>query len=289
MLTDDYSKLVTRINSQPLDHRRLAKYVLTWVAFAKRSLTAEEIRHALAADMGRQLSPVGKDDLYDIPDVVSVCAGLVTFEEVSNTARVRHYAVQNFIEAKISAIDGGPDESRQMSAPGSALRVAHGQLALACITYLSFTAFQNGRHNAGTEPKGRLEAYPLYEYAAGNWSYHAQIASLVQKGGTALRSFQNQPTAASYQIRDCEACHTSVVNLPASFHNLAFRGGLHLRPPPRAVSALRNAVYSRIADIVKILLDNGYDLTSLGDDLLTSVGLAIMEGDRDIIRRRSDV
>ena len=71
-----YEDTVNRIENQRQGIRELAKKMLFWIVFAKRPLTTEELRHALAVESGRRSLDIR--NLYLIEDMVSSCAGLVT-------------------------------------------------------------------------------------------------------------------------------------------------------------------------------------------------------------------
>jgi hypothetical protein len=64
-----------RIEGQLQDQEELAKQVLSWITCAKRPLTILELQHALAIEIGD--SKLDEENLPQIEDMVSVCAGLV--------------------------------------------------------------------------------------------------------------------------------------------------------------------------------------------------------------------
>lgn len=81
-----YAMIWTRILKQPPEKVLLARDALAWVVHATRSLTIEEIRHAVASctdtfkfDSSR-LTPIEK--------LVDACCGLVTIEKESSLVRL---------------------------------------------------------------------------------------------------------------------------------------------------------------------------------------------------------
>lgn len=74
------------------DDSKLAKTVLSWITYAERPLTTEKLWQALAVDPGD--TDLKKDNILDVEDFVSVCAGLVTVDETSNIVRLIHYTTQ---------------------------------------------------------------------------------------------------------------------------------------------------------------------------------------------------
>lgn len=65
--------------------------VLAWITCAKRPLTTTtvELQSALSVEMNE--SDLDEDNLPDLIDMVSVCAGLVTIDAQSNVIRLVHY------------------------------------------------------------------------------------------------------------------------------------------------------------------------------------------------------
>jgi hypothetical protein len=91
-----YCEAMERIEGQVADSQELAKQVLSWITCAKRPLTTSELRHALAVEKGE--SELDEENLPEIEDMVSVCAGLVTVDEKSEIIRLVHYTTQEYFE-----------------------------------------------------------------------------------------------------------------------------------------------------------------------------------------------
>lgn len=148
-----------RIEGQVVDSQELAKQALGWITCSKRPLTTLELQHALAVEIGR--SSLDEENLSEIEEVVSVCAGLVTIDEESGIIRLVHYTTQEYFERTwISWFPHAQDD-----------------IAKTCATYLLFSAFQSGTCDTDHEFDVRLESNPLYDYAARNWAYYAGAAS----------------------------------------------------------------------------------------------------------------
>jgi hypothetical protein len=94
---------MARIQGQQQGHQRLAKRILSWITCAKRPLTTLELQHALAVERGD--SEFDKENLPEIEDIVSVCAGLVTVDEESDIIRLVHYTIQEYLRAHMSWLD----------------------------------------------------------------------------------------------------------------------------------------------------------------------------------------
>lgn len=115
-----------RIEGQVIDQVELAKQVLSWITCAKRPLITSELHHALAVEPSD--SELGEDNLPQIEDMVSVCAGLVTIDEKSGIIRLVHYTTQEYFER--TQKDWFPN--------------AKADIARSCVTYMSFDMFESG-------------------------------------------------------------------------------------------------------------------------------------------------
>jgi hypothetical protein len=111
-----------RIEGQAKDQEELAKQVLSWITCAMRPLTTSELRHALAVEVGQ--AELDKENLPEIEDMVSVCAGLVTIDGESNVIRLVHYTTQEYFERTQKDWFPNAEES----------------ITTSCVTYLSFSA-----------------------------------------------------------------------------------------------------------------------------------------------------
>jgi hypothetical protein len=75
-LYDTYSEAIKRIDGRLAEDRSLARRALSWISYAQRLLTTTELCHALAIQPSN--TALNNDNIDDVEDVISVCAGLVT-------------------------------------------------------------------------------------------------------------------------------------------------------------------------------------------------------------------
>jgi len=149
-LNDTYDEVMKRIFSQDEEDVDLAKRVLGWLLYAKRPLTTGELQHALSVTPdSRELDEAA---LTEEGDLISVCAGIVTIERETNIIRWVHYTTQKYFERI-----GLPD--------------AQADIAMVCLTYLSFDVFENPP--GLTDLRERLR-YPFGLYAARFWGVHTR-------------------------------------------------------------------------------------------------------------------
>ena len=153
-----YMEGMERIEGQSTGFRELAKRVLSWITCARRPLTTSELRHALAVEIDEP--ELNKDNFEETEDMVSVCAGLVTVNKESDVIRLVHYTTQEYFERTWTS--WFPDAQRD--------------IAMSCVKYLSFDAFETGFCQTDQEFETRLQSYALYDYAARNWGYHVRAA-----------------------------------------------------------------------------------------------------------------
>lgn len=158
-LDKSYHNAMERIQGQEVGFQEVAKLVLSWIVCANRPLTTSELQHALAVEVGD--SELGEDNLQEIEEMVSVCAGLVTVDEESDIIRLVHYTTQEYFERTQSL--WFPD--------------AQTTIATTCVTYLLFDAFKGGPCSTNEEFKARLRDNILYDYAARNWGHHVRASS----------------------------------------------------------------------------------------------------------------
>ncbi|OBT64232.1 hypothetical protein VE03_06864 [Pseudogymnoascus sp. 23342-1-I1] len=157
-LKEAYNDAIKRIETQLLDDSKLAKSVLSWITYAERPLTTGEICHALAVDPGD--TDLNEDNILDIEDIVSVCAGLVTVDEESNIVRLVHYTTQEYFL-----------QIREAWNP-----TAQQQITTTCLTYLSFGSFRGGSCDEDVKLEERFLCYAFLDYASRYWGNHAQMA-----------------------------------------------------------------------------------------------------------------
>jgi hypothetical protein len=101
-------------------------------------------------------SELNLDNVPDVEDMVSVCAGLVVVDDESNIIRLVHYTTQEYFEHIRESWN--PEAERE--------------IASACLTYLSFETFASGASSSDGDFKIRISKNAFFEYAATNWARH---------------------------------------------------------------------------------------------------------------------
>jgi hypothetical protein len=158
-----YKDAMIRIEGQVADQKELAKQVLLWITCANRPLNTLELQHALAVEVGE--SELDEENLPQIEDMVSVCAGLVTVDEESGIIRLVHYTTQEYFE-----------RTQKHWFPN-----AEAEITTTCTTYLLFNVFERGFCQTDDEFEERLRSNQFFKYAAKNWGHHARKASTLSQ------------------------------------------------------------------------------------------------------------
>ncbi|KAF2467026.1 uncharacterized protein BDR25DRAFT_235946, partial [Lindgomyces ingoldianus] len=157
-----YNEIMARFTDRESHRRELTLQALSWIVYAKRSLTTTELQHALAIE--RNSSALDPENISR-EDIVSLCAGLVTLDEKSSTVKIMHKTAKEYFERNPNRLSPNVEST----------------IAQSCITYLSYEAFKTGFCPTEEEFAIRLLANPFYTYAASFWGQHAILASLANK------------------------------------------------------------------------------------------------------------
>ncbi|KAF1962050.1 ankyrin [Byssothecium circinans] len=126
-----------------------------------------------------------EDNIPDVEEIVSVCAGLVTVDEESNIIRLVHYTTQDYLKG-----------IREKWNPSAQLDIAS-----TCLTYLCFKTFRSGSCASDGEFESRLEQNTFLDYSARYWREHT--ATVQEKvSGLAMCLLQDDSlVACSVQTR----------------------------------------------------------------------------------------
>lgn len=255
-----YDEAMERINGQMSGFRDLAMKVLAWITCAKRPLTTSELQHALGVEIGE--SELDEDNLPQLEDIVSVCAGLITIDEESSIIRLVHYSTQEYFQ-----------RTQSQWFPNAEI-----DIATICVTYLSFDIFESGFCESDSEFEERLQSNKFYDYAAHKWGHHSRKASNVcqevidflkserksEAASQGLLAFKRYPEDSYYSLRaprQMSGLHLAayfglhaVINTIISFgQSVNLKNSLGRMP-------LVYAAGGRYEAVVKLLLEKGAEL-----------------------------
>ena len=157
-LGETYDKVIERLGERNPRSASLATKLITWVAFAETPLTIEELMHAIAIELTDScLTPT---KIVQRASLLDICPQLFDPSQQGDILKFNHYSVQEHFIARFSS--------------------GHSLLALTCLTYLSFTDFDEASvkgddsFSAGEFVAFSMPEYILLEYASCNWGHHAK-------------------------------------------------------------------------------------------------------------------
>ncbi|KAG8407542.1 hypothetical protein J3458_020293 [Metarhizium acridum] len=162
-----YKVTLSRIKSHQGrgSYLKLARRVLGWLVYAKKVLAKNELRYAVAVELGTR--KLNKAFIPSIDMACSVCAGLVTLDAERNLIRLAHDTTQQYFEV----------------AGRNWLQISELDIAEACITWLLFDVFASGNMD---DFEGLCQIHPLYSYACDYWGHHARSAPHLRKDEEAI-------------------------------------------------------------------------------------------------------
>jgi len=117
-LGDVYGATIGRIKAQDGDKSRVGMAAFMWVNHAEQPLRADELCHALAAELGS--TDFNTRNIPSMSALVRCCQGLIAIDKASSTMRLIHFTLKEYLSAH-------PD---LFSRP-------HSAMAEICLTYLS--------------------------------------------------------------------------------------------------------------------------------------------------------
>jgi len=250
-----YDSAVKRINGQVSDQAELAKQALAFLTCARRPLSTEELREALAVEIGEP--DMDQENYPDIEDVLASCLGLVTVDEDSGIIRLVHYTTQEYLQRTLDR--WFPN--------------AQAMIASTCISYLSLDRYADPNN---LDPS---EDCKWYIYSARHWVDHARLApsSLTQ-----VVSFLNRQTnvirCTFYDLEDIDSPMEGYRYL----HKIGYRFLDKIDNPFIFITGLHVAVKFDLVDAAVALIVQGFDMKSRDRHGRTPLIVAAQMGYRTI-------
>jgi ankyrin repeat protein len=280
-LYDTYDQTMDRIESQNDDDKQLAMRILSWIAYAKRPLTVQELQHALSVE------PEQSDfDEHNLPEeelLTSVCAGLAIIDKNGNTVRLVHATAQDYF-LKV----------REKRFP-----VAQIAITRTCLSYLSFDDFASF-YDKKQKIEKRLQKYPFLAYAAQYWGCHARGDPERRLRNAVLRFLaQSSKVSCSIQVMYSQQrrvwswnkCLELVPGLwvAATFGlekivEILAGQGANVNALSCGYTALHQAARSGYEDTVRLLVRKKADVNTRGGVGQTPLHLAARWGHENVVR-----
>ncbi|KIW18445.1 hypothetical protein PV08_02733 [Exophiala spinifera] len=244
-----YCAAMKRIEGQISDSETLAKQVLSWITCAKRPLTTLELQHALAVEIDER--ELDTQNLPEIEDMVSVCAGLVTVDEQSSVIRLVHYTAQEFF----------------IRTQRRWFENAETSIAEICMAYLSFDTFASGFCQSDEDFETRLKSNPLFDYAARNWGHH-------------VRNSNDSHPNTEFLEDEAKVLASSQALMVMENHRYP---GYSQRVPTQ-IRGMYLAAWFRLTEIVNWLVKKGHDINYKNSYGRTPLSNASANGSEEIVQ-----
>lgn len=252
-----YDEAMTRIERQTPDQAELAKQALGWIVCAKRQLTTHELQHALGVVIHeRQLD---QENIPDIADVVSVCAGLVTVDPQSEIIRLVHHTAQDYFE-----------RHKSRCLPG-----AERDITTVSVTYLLFDCF-NGLCLTDQEFTARLMHFPLCLYVAKYWGFHFSSAADGDEQKRQIESLVLELLTDSCKLDFAVQALWSLKTGPNSTYLS--------QNPPKATTGLHLAAWFGMKDLTLRLIQRGFQVDAKDSKKSTPLSWAAQRGQVEVAR-----
>lgn len=174
-LDKTYESILDRIDEE--EDRVLTRQILELLAFSLRPLRLTEVCIMLQITPGMHALDESKS-LTQPKDILDICGSLLKYNEKLGTVTLAHHSVKMYLTSS-------PGKNASFFKINA--QEAHRTIALLCLTYLSFSAFDRERH----EPRSILcEKYPFLDYATFCWALHMkEVTDLSEPLWGTLRSF----------------------------------------------------------------------------------------------------
>ena len=241
-----YGATLGRIQAQGGGEARLGMAVLMWISHSRRPLQVDELRQALAIQIGSD--DLNNDNIPAISTLLPCCQGLVTVDKGASTVRLIHFTLQEYLCTHPDLFDR-----------------AHSTMAETCLTYLNFQCVRD--LSAGPYPD--LRGTSFLEYSSLYWGIHMRIEPSDCAKGFAL------------QFLDQFDSHISAKFLWKSISRELFDGYI----PAGGFSALHCISYFGIAEVVEILIkENRWNADQKDSAGMTPLMWAARYGHEEVVR-----
>lgn len=280
IILDQYNEAMKRIQDQDDADAELALKLISLVFCAKRPLKKEEVRHALAVEIGSK--KFDEDALPELDVILSVSAGLIAIRKIysgvptylySTEALVLvHYTLQEYLETNCERL----------------FPTMQYDMAKTCLTYLSYEELKASPISTVL----MTDKLPFLNYATDNWGYHLHD---VQQNmmDEALGFIKDQALLAKHTHRyEMYHYYSQEVRLggphAAAYWDLAHvLAALQATYPVDARNSdqhtpLHIAAGRGHCDSTKLLLKSGANIDAQDMYGLTALHLAVIKGEYEI-------
>ncbi|KAG9502259.1 hypothetical protein J7337_005085 [Fusarium musae] len=249
-LEEFYDAAWQRIESLDEGDSLLAKKALSYVFYAKRPLTSEELFHALSVETGDpELDDLAFTERHIL---LSVTAGLLQIGDDMDDARLIHLTLHEYLSKH---------QGRFLE--------PENHLAKACLTYLSFGVFSTGPCQVEQELDKRMGHYALLGYASHHWGDHFAAGQGDDDVGEIMDFLEDEKKLASSMQAMCIPRHRT-----AGWHE-AF---------PKEFTSLHAVAYWGLYDVLEPALGTGASIDHKDSHGMSALHLASRRGFEKLVQ-----
>ena len=135
-----------------------------WLAHAPRVLQLSELTEAAIVQPG--MTSLDPEARWQHQDLLHVIGSLVIYSAEDNVISLAHHSVKEYLES--THVEKNAPLFHFTSAKASI------EMAKTCLTYLMMENFKSGPTYKFEKYMARVEEYPLLQYAARFWPFHAR-------------------------------------------------------------------------------------------------------------------
>ena len=215
-----YSRILESMSRAPYG-KLLAKAILTWTVCAARSLSTDELHHALEIDIKDKIEHPGKS--------IPASCGQLVYIDAQSYVQMVHQTARDFL------LRHDMDSEFKIDR-----KIGHKRLAMTCLEYLNSSEMKSGRPrkiSASIIPQGRCA---FANYAGDSLFEHVtHVSSTDDDILEALARFLTSPnvlTWIEYIAQKSNLNH--LIHTGKAFHNYLHRRSKHMSPFGKEVATL---------------------------------------------------
>ena len=172
-----YEATLERIKAQGGERARLGIAVLMWISHSRQPLRVDELRHAIAIQIGSDSLDTG--DIPSISTLLGCCQGLATVDQGASTVKLIHFTIKEYLCTRRDLFGK-----------------AHSMMAESCLTYLNFPSVKSLPADSPPDPRSTT----FLEYSSLYWGAHMRVEPSDRAKTYALRLLDRFDSHISAQV-----------------------------------------------------------------------------------------
>jgi ankyrin repeat protein len=277
-ISEAFQSTLDRIKGQSGSRRNLALRTLMFISHAKRNLTIDELRHALAVRM--EEDDLDRDNIPSVKAILDSCHGLVEVAEISKL-RFVHFTLEEYLRTDHGLFENGNLEITKV-----------------CLRYMALESLKTLPWMNRNDFDKAMTDFPFLDYSSFEFGYHAREVSVDQVRDLALSFFNSKLHLLTVaRVRDSKSPDLrkwkekmtqwafsggAAISLASSFGMTNFIKLLFEQTEERVwarnvygSTALHEACMKGYEDTAKLLIANGADLLDSNAGKNTPLYLAV--------------